>query len=74
MTTEEQDGKKGSNNPRPVKPEPSKEEQRDYTEIKKSHDDHPDWSSKQPLHEGYRPFEDTTNPTPPSDSGTGESE
>lgn len=71
MTTEENDKQKRTNDPKPVKPlQPSKERQEIDRDIKKSHD--PDWSNKPSLHEGYRPTEDTTNPEPPSESGTAE--
>lgn len=69
MPTEENDNQRERNNPKPIeRPQTNTEEDRNYSDIRKSHD--PDWSNHQPLHEGYRPTEDTTNPQPPSDSGT----
>ena len=62
---------------RPSDPRPSESPK---TEINKRHRElnnwsrrenyNPDWSNKSPLTEGYRPIEDTTDPTPPSDSAT----
>ena len=72
MVTEENDSEKQPFSPTPEKTPQTSKEDRVNLGINKSRDS--DWSNKQPLHEGYRPTENTINPTPPSDSGSTDSE